>query len=156
MCTDSFLFTGESRIENTTEDFLAAEFSDKNYSRKRAKENPKSCRECRQQKRNQKCDLDLCLACCASRIDEPCSVKDHEKEKSLRERAECSFVLDGGHRLVYSFLQRLNLVQYYDNFVENGFETLDSLCRLNGVILEDIGVTRIGHRLEILEEVKYL
>jgi hypothetical protein len=109
------------------------------------------CVRCRQNKMNRKCELDMCLACCGSCVDEPCSIKDHEKEKSIRGQLSGSFAASkGGHQLVRSFLQRLNLEQYFDNLIENGFETLNSLGKLNEEILMEIGISRIGHRLEPL------
>ena len=44
--------------------------------------------------------------------------------------------------------------QYFDIFVENGFETLSSLKYLRMEELKEIGISKIGHRLRLLDEIQ--
>ena len=39
-------------------------------------------------------------------------------------------------------------------FVKNGFDDVNIFCKLTDEILKEIGVSKIGHRLKLLEEIK--
>eukprot|EP01083_Nonionella_stella_P292221 993967_1 len=51
---------------------------------------------------------------------------------------------------IHHWLQAINLGQYHHNFVSNGFETVQNVCSVNMFILEMIGISKIGHKIEIL------
>jgi hypothetical protein len=117
MRVQSFLFLLSNYIFsffNRAEEDDIEEFEDRRETLRRQAKRQKAtskCVRCHQNKMNRKCELDMCLACCGACVNEPCSVKDHEKEKSIQGQLAGSSA-KGGHRLVRSFLQRLNLEQY--------------------------------------------
>ena len=51
---------------------------------------------------------------------------------------------------VVSFLNQLNLSQYYDIFMEEGWDDLDGIKLLTDNDLVDMGVTKKGHRRKLL------
>ena len=51
----------------------------------------------------------------------------------------------------------VQLPQYYDIFIENGFDTMDNiLCISDRNVLKDIGVNKIGHQMKIISDIKKL
>eukprot|EP01083_Nonionella_stella_P160382 524245_1 len=49
------------------------------------------------------------------------------------------------------FKNEVNLEQYGDVFIENGFEDLESLTTLNMEILNVMEIEKIGHKMKILK-----
>ena len=52
--------------------------------------------------------------------------------------------------------KKIKLEQYYDVFVENGITTLHVVALLEEKDLVDMGITKIGHKKQILSEIKLL
>eukprot|EP01084_Bolivina_argentea_P035237 65371_1 len=51
---------------------------------------------------------------------------------------------------------KLKLPQYYDVFVKNGVETLNVAKLLTNDELNEMGITKIGHKVQILKEIQQL
>ena len=47
-----------------------------------------------------------------------------------------------------------NLLEYYNLFIENGFDDIDLIFDLNNNDLIEIGIKKKGHRMKILKEIK--
>jgi len=52
------------------------------------------------------------------------------------------------------FLQSINMEEYYDIFITEGFETMNSLKNITKDILTSIGITKVGHYTTILNAIK--
>eukprot|EP01084_Bolivina_argentea_P158020 275311_1 len=50
----------------------------------------------------------------------------------------------------------VNLEEYYDVFIENGFEDIESLQDLDENIMNSIGITKVGHRMKLMKYIKNL
>ena len=51
----------------------------------------------------------------------------------------------------------VKLPQYYQMFIENGFNTMDNmLCISDRNVLQDIGINKIGHQMKIISDIKKL
>eukprot|EP01083_Nonionella_stella_P149421 474602_1 len=61
------------------------------------------------------------------------------------------------HEIVRKWLKNeVNLEQYFDTFIENGFEDLDVIKTLNMKVLNMIQIEKIGHQMKILQAVARL
>jgi hypothetical protein len=72
------------KIENTED----IEEFDHNNDNKRARKGSK-CKQCSERKKNQLCNLNMCLPCCSVHVD-PCNIKEHDlfKQKNWQERRQ--------------------------------------------------------------------
>ncbi len=51
---------------------------------------------------------------------------------------------------------RINMEQYYELLINNGFEDFNLIRGLNLDIMEQIGIDKIGHRVELLRRINNL
>ena len=51
------------------------------------------------------------------------------------------------------FLTNIDLTEYLDILVDNGFETLAKLMNVDDAVLQAIGMKKIGHRLCLLQAI---
>ena len=53
--------------------------------------------------------------------------------------------------------EKCNLMQYLDNFVENGYDSIEMIPKIDNIEeLEEIGITLKGHQKMILSEIMKL
>ena len=57
-------------------------------------------------------------------------------------------------RDIQEWLRKMNMVQYYQNFIDQGFLNISTICEISNDQLVQIGVKLMGHRLEILRHIK--
>merc|ERR1712130_367034 len=50
---------------------------------------------------------------------------------------------------IKAWLKRIGLMQYFDVFIENGFDTMSTLILLQQTDLNGMGINKIGHRLKL-------
>eukprot|EP01084_Bolivina_argentea_P143562 252044_1 len=56
---------------------------------------------------------------------------------------------------VYVWLEKLNLMQYYNCFIDNGFGDLETIMKITTKQqLIEIGIDKLGHRIKIFNEIK--
>ena len=49
------------------------------------------------------------------------------------------------------------LPEYYDLFVQNGFDTMDAItCISDRNVLQDIGINKIGHQMKLINDINKL
>ena len=53
---------------------------------------------------------------------------------------------------IFLFLKEINLIQYYDNFITDGFDDLKSIKTLDEEDLVDMGIQKKGHRKKIMAQ----
>eukprot|EP01083_Nonionella_stella_P123908 373707_1 len=64
--------------------------------------------------------------------------------------------MDPEQQKVKSWLEKVRLPQYFDNFMNNGIDELSVVALLDKATLKDIGIDVIGHQMKILNHVKQL
>eukprot|EP01084_Bolivina_argentea_P293968 505707_1 len=58
---------------------------------------------------------------------------------------------------VNSWLKTINLPEYTKILTENGFDSIQIIINnINNQILQDMGIKKIGHRLEIMKQIELL
>ena len=55
---------------------------------------------------------------------------------------------------VYQWLNSIELSQYYDTFIRNGIDNIDTILTLTKNDLIDIGVSKLGHRNRIIKKIR--
>jgi hypothetical protein len=146
-----FLYFSSDCFKDKTEDIEEFEDNKIRSHRKKRSKTQTTCKHCNQRKKNQSCDLGMCLSCCST-FDEPCSIKEHDAFKQPshhyndRKRGED----------VRELLIDLQLDQYLTLLIDNGFDTLQSLKNLSKELLIHLGIERLGHQVTLLSAIEQI
>ena len=87
----------------------------------------------------------------------PVPIKEEVKEKraaSIENPCPVSIMPGKDHMSVESFLGKIGMSQYEENFCENGYENVALIAKLKNADLNDIGIVKRGHVLKIMKAIK--
>ena len=97
-------------------------------------------------------------------IEEWNDIKPQREEQRIEEKEEehglnvqDSIKKDNENRaMAVWFCQTLKLPQYLDLFESQGFDELEMLSDLTDVLLKELGINKMGHRMKILKAINEL
>ena len=77
-----------------------------------------------------------------------------ESQDTLNPSLVSIFPKNMNHLSVGKFLENIGMVQHEETFIENGYDNLALLAKMNRNDLEAIGIEKRGHHLKILKAIK--